>query len=158
MQASYCRHVHNLVLICRSHQNRSRTRKPKAQQSPMLLRQDLSITLCSNLHLQALDVQHSYVSNGCVKSNVTVFLQVKPASLQQCPAKEARVRPKHSAKQDDGPNKQSVERKRHADAALDQLAARAAPSASGTYPVKVLCCLIRFYLAGYQGYHSTAAR
>lgn len=70
---------------------------------------------------------------GCVESNVIMFLQVEPASLQQRPVKEARVRPKRSAKQDDAPSKQSVKRKRQADAALEQLAARAAPSASGTY-------------------------
>ena len=61
--------------------------------------------------------------------------QIKTASLQQGPEKEARVRPKRSVFQDNGPSKPSVERKRQADAALDQLAARAAPSSSGTSPV-----------------------
>lgn len=61
-----------------------------------------------------------------------MFLQVKPAPLQQRPVKGAGSPAKRSVKQDGGPSKQSVERKRHADAALDQLAARAAPSRSGT--------------------------
>ena len=63
-----------------------------------------------------------------------MFLQVEPASLQR-PVKAA-SRAKRSVKQDGGPSKQSVEHKRQADAALDQLAARAAPSSrSGTSSV-----------------------
>ena len=66
---------------------------------------------------------------------VIAFLQVGAASVPQRPAKQAGTRPKRPSKQADGLNKHSVERKRQADTALDQLAARSAPSTSGTCSV-----------------------
>lgn len=75
-----------------------------------------------------------------------MVLQVEPASLQQRPVKGAGSRAKRSVKQDGGPSKQSVDRKRQADAVLDQLAARAAPSGSGTSSINAV--LLR--LAAFQ--------
>ncbi|KAL3142888.1 hypothetical protein ABBQ38_003176 [Trebouxia sp. C0009 RCD-2024] len=57
--------------------------------------------------------------------------QIESALMPQRAAKQAGPRPKRPGKQGDGPGKQSVERKRQADTAVDQLAARSAPSTSG---------------------------
>ena len=72
--------------------------------------------------------------------SIKALPQVESASLQQRPVKQAAARPKRSGKQGDGSSKQSVERKRQADVALDQLAARAPSSTSGicsVYPVLI---------------------
>lgn len=66
------------------------------------------------------------------KLSAIAFLQIESALMPQRAAKQAGPRPKRPGKQGDGPGKQSVERKRQADTAVDQLAARSAPSTSGT--------------------------